>query len=97
MDPIYLERHDPEQNLHRFYQIHVVPGIIGNWSLVRELGRVSSPGAVRKEWFGSEGVAVAIGEKLGEAKLHVDLESKARKTVSVFWDGRGLECARRRA
>ncbi len=38
MDPIYLERHDPKQNLHRFCQIHVVPGIFGDWALIREWG-----------------------------------------------------------
>jgi predicted DNA-binding WGR domain protein len=68
MDPIYLERHDPEQNLHRFYQLHVVPGIFGDWSLVREWGRIGSPGTVRKEWFGSEAAAVAAGEKLSDVK-----------------------------
>lgn len=36
MEPIYPERHDPEQNLHRFCQLHVVPGIFGDWSPVRE-------------------------------------------------------------
>lgn len=68
MEPIYLERHDSEENLHRFYQMYVVPGIFGDWSLVREWGRVRSPGTVRKEWFGSEKEAVAVGEALSEAK-----------------------------
>lgn len=27
MDPIYLERHDPDKNLHRFNQMYVTPGI----------------------------------------------------------------------
>jgi predicted DNA-binding WGR domain protein len=68
MDPIYLERHDSEKNLHRFYQLHVVPGIFGDWSLVREWGRVGSPGTVRKEWFESEEGAVVAGGKLSDAK-----------------------------
>jgi predicted DNA-binding WGR domain protein len=68
MGPIYLERHDPDKNLHRFYQMHIVPGIFGDWSLVREWGRVGSPGTVRKEWFGSQEEAVAAGERLSEAK-----------------------------
>lgn len=68
MDPIYLERHDPEQNLHRFYQIHVVPGIFGDWALIREWGRVGSPGTVRKDWFESEEEAVQAGVKLSEVK-----------------------------
>jgi predicted DNA-binding WGR domain protein len=68
MNCIYLERHEPDKNLHRFYLIHVVPGIFGDWSLVREWGRVGSPGTVRKEWFDSEKEAVAVGEKLRDAK-----------------------------
>lgn len=68
MNRIYLERHDPDKNLHRFYQLHVVPGIFGDWSLVREWGRMGSPGTLRKEWFGSEEEALAAGEKLSDAK-----------------------------
>jgi predicted DNA-binding WGR domain protein len=68
MYPIYLERHDSDKNLHRFYQMHVVPGIFGDWALVREWGRVGSPGTVRKEWFGSERDAAVAGEKMSEAK-----------------------------
>jgi predicted DNA-binding WGR domain protein len=33
MKPIYLERHDPDKNLHRFYQLFITPGIFGDWSL----------------------------------------------------------------
>jgi len=28
-----------------------MPGLLGDWSLVREWGRVGSPGTVRKDWF----------------------------------------------
>lgn len=68
MNRIYLERHDPDKNLHRFYQMFVTPGIFGDWSLVREWGRVGSPGTVRKDWFDKEEEAVIAGEKLREAK-----------------------------
>ncbi|MGR9046975.1 MAG: WGR domain-containing protein [Gammaproteobacteria bacterium] len=64
MNRIYLERHDPDKNLHRFYQMHVVLGIFGEWALVREWGRVGSPGTVRKDWFGSEDEALVAEEKL---------------------------------
>jgi len=36
--------------------------------LVREWGRVGSPGTVRKDWFDREEEAVIAGEKLREAK-----------------------------
>jgi len=40
MNHIYLEQHDAEKNMHRFYQMFVLPGLIDDWSLVREWGRV---------------------------------------------------------
>ncbi|MBS3954218.1 MAG: WGR domain-containing protein [Methylomicrobium sp.] len=64
MTHIYLERHDPDKNLHRFYQMFVTPGIFGDWSLVREWGKVGSPGTVRKDWFDSKEEAKTAGNKL---------------------------------
>lgn len=68
MKHIYLERHDPDKNLHRFYQMYVTPGIFSDWSLVREWGRVGSPGTVRKDWFDSEEETITAGQKLSEIK-----------------------------
>jgi predicted DNA-binding WGR domain protein len=84
MEPIYLERHEPDKNLHRFYQLHVVPGIFGDWSLVREWGRVGSPGTVRKEWFESQEEAVTAGERLSDAKRKKGYRSKC---ISVITEG----------
>jgi hypothetical protein len=30
MNPIYLERHEPDKNLYRFYQLFVTPGVFGD-------------------------------------------------------------------
>jgi predicted DNA-binding WGR domain protein len=68
MNRIYLERHDPDKNMHRFYQIYVAPGIFGDWSLVREWGRVGSPGTVRKEWFATEEEAINAAQILSQSK-----------------------------
>lgn len=76
MTRIYLERHDPNKNLHRFYQMFVTQGIFGDWSLVREWGRVGSPGTVRKDWFTNESEALAAEEKL--------LASKGKKGYYVI-------------
>jgi predicted DNA-binding WGR domain protein len=65
---IYLERHEPDSNLHRFYQLFVTPGLLGDWSLVREWGRVGSPGTVRKNWFDTEEEAISAGQKLRAVK-----------------------------
>lgn len=68
MNRIYLERHDPDQNMHRFYQLFVTPGLLGDWSLVREWGRVGSPGTVRKDWFDTEPEALEAAVKVFDAK-----------------------------
>jgi predicted DNA-binding WGR domain protein len=68
MNRIYLERHDPDKNMHRFYQIYVAPGIFGDWSLVREWGRVGSPGTVRKAWFDTEEEAINAAQILSQSK-----------------------------
>lgn len=68
MHHMYLERHDTENNMHRFYQLFVTPGLFDDWSLVKEWGRVGSPGTVRKEWFNSQDEAITAGIKLYAAK-----------------------------
>lgn len=37
-----LVRTDPTANLHRFYRIEIVPGLLGYWVLVREWVRIGS-------------------------------------------------------
>ena len=64
----YLERHDDDKNMHRFYQIHVAPGLFYDWSLIREWGRIGSPGTVRKDWFDTEEEAVTAGQKIIDSK-----------------------------
>ncbi|NOU12628.1 MAG: WGR domain-containing protein [Methylococcaceae bacterium] len=68
MKHIYLVRHDDEKNMHRFYQMFVVPSLFDDWSLVREWGRVGSPGTFRKDWFDSEEDAISAGERLSVIK-----------------------------
>lgn len=79
MNHIYLERHDPDKNLHRFYQMFVTPGIFGDWSLVREWGRAGSPGTVRKDWFDSEEEAQEAGQKLKTIKEKKGYQSRLAK------------------
>jgi predicted DNA-binding WGR domain protein len=68
MNHIYLEHHDPDKNLHRFYQLIIMPGLFDDWSLVREWGRIGSPGIVRKDWFDCELEALEAAEKVFDAK-----------------------------
>ena len=54
--------------MHRFYQMFVTPGLLGEWSLIREWGRVGSPGTVRKDWFETEEEAITARQTLYDAK-----------------------------
>lgn len=69
MKPIYLEYHQPEENKHRFYQLFIVPTLFGDWSVVREWGRVGSPGTLRKDWFETEDQAESACHRLIQQKM----------------------------
>ena len=68
MNRIYLVRHDAAKNMHRFYQMFLAQGLLGEWSLIRECGRVGSPGTVRKDWFETEEEAITARQALYDAK-----------------------------
>jgi predicted DNA-binding WGR domain protein len=59
----------PKTNKNRFYRIQVVPGLFGNWALVREWGRIGQPGTVKKEWFESLTQAEDAKELILKQKL----------------------------
>jgi predicted DNA-binding WGR domain protein len=54
-----LTRIDAAQNIHRFYRMEIQPGLFGDWSLVREWGRIGQSGQVRVDWFDTEAAAKA--------------------------------------
>lgn len=68
MSRIYLEKRKSNQNMQRFYAMHVVQTIFGEWALIREWGRIGSGGTVREQWFDTEEEAIAAGNRLQAAK-----------------------------
>jgi len=48
---IRLEKHVPIENQHRFYNLDISPDLFGGWLLIREYGRVGSPGRLLFDWF----------------------------------------------
>ena len=66
--PVLLVRRDPARGMARFYALRVVPDLLGGWTLVREWGRVGSPGRVRVDAFATEDAAVAELERLARRK-----------------------------
>ena len=66
--PYCLGKRVLEGDWHRFYRIRIVLGVFGDWMVIREWGRKSSPGALRSLWFDSEEEAVAAEEPLRHSK-----------------------------
>ena len=65
----HLRRDEPALNMHRFYRIHVTPGIFDDWLLVREWGRTGSPGTVRKDAYPTREATSAAGQVIIRKKL----------------------------
>jgi predicted DNA-binding WGR domain protein len=61
-----LTRTEPAANLHGFYRLEIVPGLFGDWGLVRNWGRIGSAGQLRTDWFGTEAEA-----KVARFELHM--------------------------
>ncbi len=53
----HLERHDPAQNIVRYYRMSVLPNLFGEWTLFREWGRVGRGGQVRMGLFQNQNEA----------------------------------------
>lgn len=63
-----MVRHNSLENMHRYYTMTISPGIFGDWSLVRQWGRVGHPGTVKMDWFPSSDDALTAGTKIEESK-----------------------------
>lgn len=69
MSTIQLRKVDPSQNMARFYMLTIQPSLFGEWCLVREWGRIGSPGRVTSTPFPSPGEAQAALERWQRAKV----------------------------
>ena len=69
MTGIYLTRTDPERNMARFYAMQLQPTLFGEWSLVREWGRIGRAGQVRVGPYPSRAAAEDAMDKLRTAKI----------------------------
>lgn len=63
-----LLRIEPTRNIRRFYRVVVVPSLFGEWTVMREWGRIGQPGTVRARTFASEPKAHAVADMLLRAK-----------------------------
>lgn len=65
---IHLTRTDPARNMARFYALHLTPTLFGEWSLVREWGRIGQGGTVRQELFQGRAAAEQAFAQILERK-----------------------------
>ena len=70
MNAVTLRRVRPEQNMRRYYRLDVQPDLFGQWSFIREWGRIGRPGQVRMQPFPTLGAACAALERQRQAKEH---------------------------
>lgn len=64
-----LLRHSQTTNTHRFYHVHIAPTLFGEWSVIREWGRIGCPGTVRHQSAHSERKAKALADQIAVAKI----------------------------
>jgi predicted DNA-binding WGR domain protein len=60
MTAVQLRRLDPAKNLARFYLLDVQQDLFGQWWLVREFGRIGSPGRVMQKPYRTVGSTFGI-------------------------------------
>ena len=57
MSPLRLEKRIPEKSQFRFYRLEVQPTLFGEWSLIREWGRIGRQGRVVVDTFTTQAEA----------------------------------------
>lgn len=67
-DQLLLRRIDPAKRMKRFYLMTVQRDLFAQVSLVREWGRIGSPGTVAVDHFADEGLAVDALATFAKAK-----------------------------
>lgn len=65
---VYLRRTDPTRNMARFYAVTLQPTLFGEVALVREWGRIGSPGRVKVSSYPSRSHAESALERLKTSK-----------------------------
>lgn len=57
-----------EANRHQFYLLHTLPTLFGDCVLLRECGRIGSPGRVRRDRHQTENEAIIALTKIAQKK-----------------------------
>ncbi len=65
----YLEKRNPAKRQARFYTLRVVPTLFGDRTLVREWGRIGSPGRLTIDWFDTLEEAQSAFDRIKRRKI----------------------------
>jgi predicted DNA-binding WGR domain protein len=68
MSAFILHRTDPARNMRRFYLLDCQPDLFGQWSFIREWGRIGQAGQVRVVPFPSEEEALRALDRQRQVK-----------------------------
>ena len=74
---VHLHRIEPDENMHRYYRMHLAPDLFGGCALVREWGRIGQSCRREIELHASEGAAQ-------DRLLVIDRAKRKRGYVSVL-------------
>jgi predicted DNA-binding WGR domain protein len=65
----YVERHDPQRNMARYYAMEIVPDLFGQPCLTRRWGRIGKRGQRKQHQFAKESEAVVLFLEIMQKKL----------------------------
>jgi predicted DNA-binding WGR domain protein len=74
---IFMQLPVSDDRAPRFYQLLLQPDLLGGWTLVREWGRLGSPGRVRSELF--------VGREEAEHALIAARDAQIKKGYRVVY------------
>lgn len=68
-DHVYLCRINPAENINRYYGMHLERDLFGEWCLVRQWGRLGSPGRTKRDPHPSPAEAIDALLRMQTAKI----------------------------
>jgi predicted DNA-binding WGR domain protein len=80
---LIIQRRDPEKSMQRFYALVVHPDLISGWTLLREWGRIGSPGRVVIEAFAEEHEAVKASAGIEAAKRRRGYRNQTNRLAAL--------------